>query len=83
MRSRISTHHTLAETTMKFQLLIALAFTLLAVSACVVEPYGGGRGYYNNGNNGAYNGGYNGGYNNGRNEGDRGEHEAGRRVWRE
>jgi hypothetical protein len=60
------------ETIMKLQLLIALAFTLFAVSACVVEPYGGGRAYYNNG--------YNGGYNNG---GDRGQHDYGRRVWRE
>jgi hypothetical protein len=76
MRSRISTHHALVETIMKFQLLVALAFTLLAVSACVVEPYGGQRGYYNNG-------GYNGGYNSGRNDGDRGEHEYGRRVWHE
>jgi hypothetical protein len=57
---------------MKLQLLVALAFTLLAVSACVVEPYGGGRAYYNNG--------YNGGYNN---SGDRGQHDYGRRVWRE
>jgi hypothetical protein len=58
---------------MKFQLLIALAFTLFAVSACVVEPYGAQRGYYNNGYN-------NGGYYNG---GDRGQHDYGRRVWRE
>jgi hypothetical protein len=30
---------------MKLRLLIVLASTLLALSACVVEPYGGG-GYY-------------------------------------
>jgi hypothetical protein len=30
---------------MKLKVLFALALTLLAVSACVVEPYGGGRGY--------------------------------------
>ena len=30
---------------MKLRVLIALACTLLAVSACVVEPYGGG-GYH-------------------------------------
>jgi hypothetical protein len=35
---------------------IVLALTVLAVSACVVEPIGG-RGYY-----GGYNGGYHGGY---------------------
>jgi hypothetical protein len=48
---------------MKLQLIIALAFTLFAVTACVVEPYGGGRSYYS------------GGY--------AGEHDYGRRVWRE
>jgi hypothetical protein len=37
------------ETVMKLRVLIALACTLLAVSACVVEPYGGGRGYYGGG----------------------------------
>jgi hypothetical protein len=50
---------------MKLQLLVVLACALLAVSACVMEPYGGGnpRGYY-----------YGGGY---------GEHDYGRRVWRQ
>ena len=37
------------ETVMKLRVLLALAITLLAVSACVVEPYGGGRGYYGGG----------------------------------
>jgi hypothetical protein len=33
---------------MRLRHFIALACTLLALSACVVEPYGGGgRGYYN------------------------------------
>ena len=41
---------------MKIRMYIVLALTLLAVSACVVEPVGG-RGYY-----GGYNGGYHGGY---------------------
>lgn len=49
-------------------LLIALAGTLLAVSACVVEPIGGGRGYYGPGI-----------YING----DRDHHDYGRRVWRD
>jgi len=31
---------------MTLRLFIALTLTLLAVSACVVEPYGGGRGGY-------------------------------------
>lgn len=52
-------------------LLIALAGTLLAVSACVVEPIGGRGGYY--GGPGIY---IDGG-------GDRGHHDYGRRVWRE
>lgn len=49
---------------MKLRFLLALAGTLLAVSGCIVAPYGdgGGRGaYYSNGV---------------------GEHEYGRRVWR-
>ena len=50
---------------MRLQLLIALAFTLFAITACVVEPLGGGRAYYGGG-------GYGGG-----------EHDYGRRVWRE
>jgi hypothetical protein len=46
------TYHLLVEAIMKPGLLIVLAGILLAVSACVVEPYGGGgRGYY-------YGGGY-------------------------
>jgi len=32
---------------MKLRALIALAFASLALAACVVEPYGGNRGYYN------------------------------------
>ena len=39
-------------------MLIVLALTLLAVSACVVEPLGGGHGYYGGG---GYGGGYYGG----------------------
>jgi hypothetical protein len=53
---------------MKLRLLIVLACALLAVSACVVEPYGGG------GRGGYYGGGYyGGGYS---------QHDYGRRVWR-
>lgn len=39
---------------MKLRLFVALAFTLLAVSACVVEPIGGDgrRGFYNDGDRG-------------------------------
>jgi hypothetical protein len=36
------------ETIMKIRVFLALALTLLAVSACVVEPIGG-RGYYGGG----------------------------------
>ena len=36
------------EKTMKIHTFIALALTLLAVSACVIEPIGG-RGYYGGG----------------------------------
>ncbi len=50
---------------MKLRLLIVLACTLLAVSACVVEPYGGPA-YYGGG--GIYIGGG-------------GGHDYGRRVW--
>jgi hypothetical protein len=32
------------EEIMNFRFLLALVFTLLAVSACVIEPMGGGRG---------------------------------------
>jgi hypothetical protein len=41
---------------MKIQMLVALMLTLLAVSACVVEPIGG-RGYYGGGH-GYYGGGH-------------------------
>jgi hypothetical protein len=34
---------------MKIRMFIVLALTLLAVSACVVEPIGGGHGYYGGG----------------------------------
>jgi hypothetical protein len=34
------------EEIMNFRMLLALAFTLLAVSACVIEPLGGRGGYY-------------------------------------
>ena len=38
------------ETTMKLRMFAVLGFTLIAVSACVLEPYGGGGsgGYYGN-----------------------------------
>lgn len=52
---------------MKIRTLLALAITLLAVSACVIEPVGG-RGYYGGGHE--YNRGYYGG------------HDYGRGVWR-
>jgi len=39
------------EKVMKIRMFIALALTLLAVSACVVEPVGGG-GYYRGGYSG-------------------------------
>jgi hypothetical protein len=53
---------------MKTQMLLALMLTLLAVSACVVEPLGG-RGHYGGGHE--YGRGYYGG-----------GHEYGRGVWR-
>jgi hypothetical protein len=31
---------------MKIRVLLVLAITLFATAACIVEPYGGGRGYY-------------------------------------
>lgn len=31
---------------MNIRTFVVLALTLLATSACIVEPYGGGRGYY-------------------------------------
>jgi hypothetical protein len=53
LKSRTVTYWSPVETTMKLQQLVVLACALLALSACVVEPYGGGnpRGYY-------YSGGY-------------------------
>jgi hypothetical protein len=52
---------------MKLRLLIALVCTLLAVSACIVEPFGyGGRGDFRGGYHGDHDG-----------------HDYGRRVWRE
>lgn len=59
---------------MKLRVLIVLAGTLLAVSACVVEPYGG-PGYYGGG--GIYIGGGGGG----QYRGGGGDHDYGRRVW--
>jgi hypothetical protein len=59
--------HSLEETTMNLRQLIVLACTLLAVSACVVEPWG-----YEGGRRGNFYGG-----------GEHGEHDYGRRVWRE
>ncbi len=53
---------------MKIRFFIVLALTLMAVSACVVEPVGGG---YYHGGDGGYNRG--GGWN---------RHDEGRRVWR-
>jgi hypothetical protein len=40
------------EEIMNFRMLLALVFTLLAVSACIVEPMGGGRGGYYGGGGG-------------------------------
>jgi hypothetical protein len=54
----------------KIRMFIILALIMLAVSACVVEPIGGGGGYYGGGH-GYYGGGH--GY-------DGGGHERG--VWR-
>jgi hypothetical protein len=48
------------ETVVKIRMFVVLALTMLAVSACVVEPggyYGGGHGYYGGGH-GYYNGGH-------------------------
>jgi hypothetical protein len=45
------------ETVMKIRMYVVLALTLLAVSACVVEPVGG-RGYYGGYHGGYYGGGY-------------------------
>ena len=42
---------------MKIRMMIVLALAMLAVSACVVEPIGGGRGYYGGGH-GYYDGGH-------------------------
>ena len=39
---------------MKLRLLVVLACTLLALSACVVEPFGGGHGGYNRGGGGEH-----------------------------
>jgi hypothetical protein len=39
---------------MKIRVLCVLAFTLLATAACIVEPYGGGRGYYGEHGGGDY-----------------------------
>jgi hypothetical protein len=47
MRYRTVTSHLPVEAIMKSGMLMALVGILLAVSACVVEPYGGGGpGYY-------------------------------------
>jgi hypothetical protein len=39
---------------MKIKALVVLALTLLATAACIVEPYGGGRGYYGEHGGGDY-----------------------------
>ncbi|PKU23695.1 hypothetical protein CWS72_15630 [Telmatospirillum siberiense] len=65
---------------MKTRMLILLAFTVLAMSACVFEPYGdGGRG----GNYGGdYDRGDRGDHGDHGDRGDHGDHDYGRRVWR-
>jgi len=59
---------------MKLRQFVLLACTVLAISGCIVEPYGGG-----------YSGGYGGGGGYGRGGGHfgggEGGHEYGRRVW--
>jgi hypothetical protein len=53
---------------MKLRMFVVLAGAMLALSACVIEPYGGGgRGPYYGGGGGIYIG---------------GEHDYGRPVWR-
>ena len=62
---------------MKLHLLIVFASILLTVSACVVEPYGGGgHGYYGGGQS-QYYGGQNQYY-----RGGQYQYGYGRRVWR-
>ena len=39
---------------MKLRLFIVLGCTLLAATACVIEPYGGGHGYYYGGGQSQY-----------------------------
>ena len=56
---------------MKLRQLVVLTCTLLAVSACVEGPYGGGRGGYYGGAQGQYYG------------GGQSQHDYGRRVWHE
>ena len=43
---------------MNFRFLLALVFTLLAVSACVIEPMGGGHGGYYGGHEGYHDDGH-------------------------
>jgi hypothetical protein len=61
---------------MNVRMLLALALTILAISACVVEPIGG-RGY---GGGHEYGRGYGGGHEYGR--GEYGHGDYGRGVWR-
>jgi hypothetical protein len=61
---------------MKLQLLIALTGILLAVSACVVEPYGGGGHGYYGGRESQYYGGQGQYYGSGQSQ-----YGYGRRVW--
>jgi hypothetical protein len=61
---------------MKLQLLVVLAGILLAVSACVVEPYGGGEHGYYGGRQSQYYGGQGQYYGGGQSQ-----YGYGRRVW--
>jgi hypothetical protein len=61
---------------MKLRMLLVLGCLSLLVSACVVDPYGGGGGYRGGGsyNGGGYNHNYSGGH---------GDRDYGRGVWRQ
>jgi hypothetical protein len=49
LRFSKSTDYLIVETTMKLRMLIVLVCTALALSACIVEPYGGGGVYVGGG----------------------------------